>query len=54
MAYHLQQMNDCDIYAIIDVTNQPKNFYIDQKLVKFKKIWFFHDNIKSIHTPDLE
>tara|TARA_B110000014_G_scaffold264454_1_gene266254 strand:- start:11111 stop:12607 length:1497 start_codon:yes stop_codon:yes gene_type:complete len=54
MAYHLQQMIDCDIYAIIDVTNQPKNFYIDQKLVKFKKIWFFHDNIKNIHTPDIE
>ncbi len=54
IAYYLQQMIDCDIYAIIDVTNKPKNFYIDQKLVKFKKIWFFHDNIKKIHAANIK
>jgi len=54
IAYNLQKMYDCDIYAIIDVTNEPKNFYIDQKIVKFKKIWFFHDNISKFHTPNLE
>ena len=54
IAYNLQKMYDCDIYAIIDVTNKPKNFYINQKIVKFKKIWFFHDNINKIHTPNLE
>ena len=54
IAYNLQKMYDCDIYAIIDVTNKPKNFYIDQKIVKFKKIWFFHDNISKFHTPNLD
>ena len=54
IAYHLQKMYDCELYAIIDITNKPKEFFINQNLVKFNKIWFYHDHIKKIHTPDLE
>ena len=54
IAYHLQKMYDCELYAIIDITNKPKKFFIDQNLVKFSKIWFYHDHIKKAHTPDLE
>ena len=53
LAYYLQKMYDCEIYAIIDVTTKPKKFYANQDLVKFKKIWFFHDHINKIHTPDV-
>ena len=53
LAYYLQKMYDCEIYAIIDVTSKPKKFYANQDLVKFKKIWFFHDHINKIHTPDV-
>jgi len=45
LAYFLQQKYDCEIYAIIDITNKPKEFFLKQKLVNFKKIWFIHDNI---------
>ena len=38
IAYHLQKMYDCELYAIIDITNKPKEFFINQNLVKFNKI----------------
>ena len=45
LAYYLQKMYDCEIYAIIDVTSKPKKFFVDQNLVKFNKIWFKHPYI---------
>lgn len=52
--YFLQKTYDCEIYAIVDITNKPKNFFLNQKLINFKKIWFYHDNIHPMdHTPDL-
>ena len=54
LAYYLQKMYDCEIYAIIDITSKPKKFFVDQNLVKFNKIWFYHDHVKNPHTPDLE
>ena len=40
-------MHDYELYAIIDITDKPKNFFKIQKLVNFKKIWFFHDHIST-------
>ncbi len=54
IAYYLQKTYDCEIYAVIDITNKPKKFFTSQNLVKFEKIWFFHDAIKKDHLPDLE
>ena len=55
LAYFLQQKYDCEIYAIIDITNKPKEFFLKQKLVNFKKIWFVHDDIKlDNNIVDLE
>ena len=56
LAYHFQKIPNCEIYAIIDITDKPKKFFENQKLVNFKKIWFFHDNIKDTKNriPDLE
>ena len=54
IAYNLQNMCDCELYAIFDITNKPKNFFLEQKLVKFKKIWFYHDHIKKNQSIDFE
>ena len=54
IAYHLQKMYDCELYAIFDITNKPKEFFINQNLVKFNRIWFYHDHVKKIHTPDVK
>jgi len=54
MSYYLQKMHDAEFYAIVDITNKPKKFFQEQKLVTFKKIWYFHDHIKSDKKPDLQ
>ena len=55
LAYSLQQKHDCEMYAIIDITKKPRKFFETQKLVNFKKTWFFHDQIKKEHfQPDFD
>ncbi len=57
MAYYLQKNYDCDLYAIIDISNRPKPFFLNQQLVKFKKIWFLHDELdlkKNGNIDDLK
>ena len=46
-AYYLQKSIDADFYAVIDVTDDLKQFFKEQTLVKFSKIWFYHDLINS-------
>ena len=43
----LQKKLDADYYAIIDITNKPKKFFMDQNLIDFKQIWFYHDEINN-------
>ena len=43
ISYYLQKISDAEFYAIIDITNKPKEFFQEQKLVQFTKIWFYHD-----------
>ena len=46
---------DDEFYAIIDITNKPKSFFKNQKLVNFQKKWFFHDHINpNFKKPNLE
>ena len=54
MSYYLQKISDAEFYAIIDITNKPKKFFKEQNLVQFKKIWFYHDNIKTHKPLDLD
>jgi len=55
LAYQLQQKLDADFFAIIDTPNKPKKMFQNQKLVNFKKKWFFHDHIKkSVGNPNLK
>ena len=45
ISYYLQNKSDYEFYAIVDLTNKPKKFFQIQKLVDFKKVWYFHDHI---------
>jgi len=50
---HLQNEIDGDFFAIYDFTEKPKKFLRKQKLVDFKKIWFYNESIKKNHqSPD--
>ena len=51
----LQEKHNFDIYAILDITDKQKKFFQEQKLIKFSKIWYFHDHIsKTTEKPDTE
>ena len=54
VANYLQKKIDCDFFAIIDVTNKVKKFFKEQKLVGFKKTWYYFDNISRKEEIDLE
>jgi hypothetical protein len=54
LSYFSQKKFDADLYAIIDITNRPKDFFITQKLVNFKKTWFYHDYLNKDFKFDLE
>ncbi len=53
VAYFLSKKYDCELYALVDITNKPKKFFESQKLVNFKKIWFFHDHMDISKKPDI-
>lgn len=54
VAREIQKKYNADFYAIVDITDKPKEFFINQKLIEFKKTWFYHDNINPNKKPDLE
>jgi len=54
LSYYLQKICNAEFYAIIDITNKPKKFFKEQKLVQFKKTWFYHDHISTHKSPDLD
>ena len=39
IAKYLQKNYDCKLYAIIDITNEPKPFFKNQNIVNFQKQW---------------
>ena len=47
LANSLQKKFNGEFYAMFDVTDRQKPFYQKQKLVDFKKIWFFQDGISE-------
>ena len=54
VAKYLQNDINAEFFAIYDVTDKPKKFFQEQKLVNFQKSWFYHDFIqKKATNPDL-
>ena len=54
LAKYLQDASDVDLYALIDTPDKPKSFFQTQQLIRFTKMWFFHDNISKKNKPDLQ
>ena len=54
IAYYLKKIHGTDFFALVDVTNSQKSFFQSQKLVEFKKTWFYHDamNQENKSKPD--
>jgi len=47
LSWSLKKQIDADFYAIVDITNKPRQFFQNQKLVNFANTWFFFDHIKN-------
>ena len=47
LAKSLQKMDQFELYGIFDITHNPKKFFKEQTIVKFEKIWFYHEYIKK-------
>lgn len=53
IGYGIQKNYDADYFVIYDLPNKIRKFFLEQKLLKFKKQWFFSDNVKKNHkSPD--
>ena len=39
LTYGLQKKLDADYYAIIDITNKPKEFFMNQSLIDFSSMF---------------
>ena len=47
IAHSLQKKINANFYAIIDTYDKPKQFFLNQQLVKFEETWFYHDHFKN-------
>ena len=54
IAKALQEKHDCELFAIIDTTDRPKQFFKQQQFVKYQKAWFYHDHISPKKKPDID
>jgi hypothetical protein len=54
LAKKLQEIHDCNLFAIFDVSDNMNKFFQKQEIIKYEKSWFLYDNIEKNHQPDLE
>lgn len=54
LSYYLQKKYPADYFAIVDITEKPKTFFQNQKLVDYKKLWFYHDNVTIKQEIDID
>jgi hypothetical protein len=45
IASSLQKKIDAEFFAILDITDKPKTFFATQRIIEFKKKWFYHDHV---------
>ncbi len=55
IAKKLQEKIPCDIYSVIDVNDKARKFFEEQSFVKYKKTWYYTDNVSGFNKlPDLD
>ena len=47
IAKSLQEKYDCELFAIIQLTDITKEIFREQQLVKFNQIWIFNDYVSK-------
>jgi len=55
IAKYLHDITDHECFAVYEVTDKAKKFFSEQKIVDFKKQWFYFDHVQERNKkPDLE
>ena len=55
ITYFLNQQYDCELFSIVESEPKPRKFFEKQKLVPFKKMWFFSDYVQiKNEKPDMK
>ena len=54
IAKYIKENLDCDLSAIINTNDVSRDFFETQKIVEFKKTWYFRDHVSEIGKPDLD
>jgi hypothetical protein len=53
LAKFLQEKFDSDLFAIYDIQDVTKDYFMIQKLVNFQKTWFLRDFLENKTKPDM-
>ena len=55
VAKFLQDIHDCELFAVHDLNHHLKESFLEQNLVNFKKEWYYWDHVLDLdHKPDVE
>ena len=50
IAKYIKENLDCEIYGIIDTNDISKKFFQKQKILEFKKTWYYRDSVKKLSS----
>ena len=54
IAKYLKKIYDCELFAIYDFNHHIKKSFLNQKLIDFKKEWYYWDHVLNIkQKPDV-
>jgi len=53
IAKYISDKIDAKFYGIVDLDSHSSNFFKEQDLMKFDKIWYYQEFIKNQRSPDL-
>ena len=55
IAKFLKEQFDCELYAVISCSSMQKDFFENQKLIEFEKVWYIRENISiNNEEPNIE
>ena len=55
LAKFLQDIHDCELFAVHDLNHHLKKSFLEQKIVNFKNEWYYWDHVLELEQkPDVE
>ena len=54
IASRLKHLHGCDLFGIIDIDYNMKNFFENQDIVKLEKQWYYRDSLREETSVDVD